>query len=53
MNLLKWKNDAVQLAEAHERLITCVLVAVAVVLLLVAFYGKAHHKALAMVYIVL
>lgn len=53
MNLLKWKNDVVQLAESHERLITCCLFIVAAILILVAIYGRAHHKALAMIYIVL
>lgn len=54
MNTLKqWKNNAIQLAESHEREITCVLVLVAVILLAIAVWGKAHHKAMAMVYILL
>jgi hypothetical protein len=54
MNTLQqWKNNAIQFAESHEREITCLLVLIAVILILVAIFGKAHHKAMAMVYIVL
>lgn len=51
--LIKWKNSAVQLAEAHEREVTGILLIVAVVLIAVALFGRAHHKALALSYIVL
>lgn len=54
MNTFKqWKDNAVSLAEAHEKAITVVLVAIALILLGVAFYGKVQHKVSALVYIVL
>lgn len=40
-------------AKVYEIHLTCVLVVVAIVLLAVACWGKPHHKALAILYIVL
>lgn len=51
--LKKWKDSAMFLAEQHEQVLTCLLVGVAIVLLAIAFFGKAHHKAGALIYIVL
>ena len=49
----QWKNSVEQLAREHERAITCILLIVAAVLLFVAWRGKPHHKAAALIYIVL
>ncbi len=40
-------------AIAHERLLTGLLLAIAAGLILVALFGKSHHKAMCLVYIVL
>lgn len=50
--LNQWKNTVENFTIQHETAITAFLVAVAVVLVLVALFGKPHHKALAMLYIV-
>jgi uncharacterized YccA/Bax inhibitor family protein len=51
--LARWRSNAVQLAESHENLITGALLLVGIILILVAVFGKSHHKAIAMAYIIL
>jgi len=53
MNLKKWKRNVETLAEAHEAALTCALLGIALILILVALFGKPHHKAMACIYIVL
>lgn len=48
--MLKKARDALA---AHEGWLTCILVAVGVILLAVAVFGRTEHKIAAMVYIVL
>lgn len=47
------KNRAEAYFTEHEAALTCILLAVAAVLILVAIFGKPHHKVLAGLYIVL
>lgn len=49
MNPIK---QAKQYLTEHEGMLTCVLIAVAVALLLVALFGRTEHKLAAMVYII-
>ena len=51
--LTQWKKDAEALATRHEQAMTNILLGVAAVLILVALFGKPHHKAMATIYIVL
>ncbi len=54
MNTLKqWKRRLVRTAEAHEQILTGALLGVAVILALVALFGKTEHKIAAGVYIIL
>lgn len=54
MKALRALRDFVEdLVIEHERAITALLLAVAVVLVLVALFGRPHHKVAAMLYIVL
>ena len=52
-HLSQWKKDVERLAERNEQLLTGALIGVAGILILVAIFGKAHHKAMAAIYIVL
>ena len=47
------KNRLLAWGQEHEGPLTCALVAVAVLLLLIAFFGEPHHKLIAMMYVVL
>jgi len=49
----RWKNGIVTFTVAHEAQITALLLIIALILLLVACFGKPGHKAAAMLYIVL
>lgn len=49
----KWKRRIVRTAEAHEDILTGLLLLVAVILILVACFGKTEHKIAAGIYIIL
>ena len=51
--LILWKNRVVRAAEAHEGILSGALILVAVLLILVAVFGKTEHKIAAGVYIIL
>ncbi len=49
----KWKRRIARTAEAHEQIMTGALLGAALLLALIAVFGRAHHKAAACLYILL
>lgn len=47
------KDKVTAFVERYETACTALLVIIALILIAIAIYGKPHHKAMAMVYIVL
>lgn len=49
--LQQWKDDAFSLAKRYEAQCTFALILIALVLIGIALWGKAHHKAGALLWI--